>query len=110
LLSLVRPRTRVITVADRVLIPLPGVGTLSLTREAFEAALIAGAPAPAVLAAEEERLLDAGELALALSLPKSCIYERSRTGEFPSVRVGKHVRFKRSAVLAAIDSKSVGRR
>lgn len=94
--------------ADRVLVPLPDGRWLALSREVFEEALTAGAAAmdagrsPAAPAVEGEPLLDAGELAKSLHLPKSCVYEKARTGAFPSVRVGKHVRFRRSAVLAAL--------
>lgn len=104
--------------ADRVLIPLPGIGTLALSGEAYQAALeegaraIAARPSVQTSAHDPEPLLNAGELARALSLPKSCVYEKARTGEFPSVRVGKHVRFRRSAVLAALNGtapQAVGR-
>lgn len=54
--------------------------------------------------ADSEPLLDAAALSRALNLPKSCVYEKTRTGEFPSVRVGKHVRFRRSHVLAALSA------
>jgi excisionase family DNA binding protein len=97
--------------ADRVIVPLPGIGALALSLEAYQAALAEGAKliaAPttssAFTAPEDEALLDAGELARVLRLPKSCVYEKARTGEFPSVRVGKHVRFQRSHVLSAIAS------
>lgn len=95
--------------SDRVLIPLPGIGTLALSAEAYQAALAEGlrlsvspAASPAATASDGEPLLNAGELARVLNLPKSCVYEKARIGEFPSVRVGKHVRFRRSAVLEAI--------
>ena len=95
--------------SDRVLIPLPGIGTLALSGEAFRAALEAGqqtltpqsAPT-ASPAGDSEPLLDAAALARVLNLPKSCVYERARTGAIPSVRVGKHVRFRRVVVLAAL--------
>lgn len=89
--------------ADHVLIPLPGVGTLSLTREAFEAALIPiAAPAPSQAAAVAESLVSAKTLSSALSLPMSCIYEYAKAGRIPSVRVGRHVRFNQSHVLEAL--------
>jgi excisionase family DNA binding protein len=86
-----------------VLIPLPGVGTLELTREAYEAAL---RPITAETRATSpdagEPLIDAEALSRSLNLPKSCVYEKARTGAIPSVRVGKHVRFRRSQVLEAL--------
>ncbi len=89
--------------------PLPGIGTLALSADAYQAALVEGArvgaapgASPVSTVADGESLLDAGELARALNLPKSCVYEKARSGAFPTVRVGKHVRFRRSAVLAAL--------
>ena len=96
--------------SDRLLVPLPDGRWLALSPEVFREALAAGdaamgrpAAAPAS-SGEGEALLNAGELARVLSLPKSCVYEKARSGEFPSVRVGKHLRFRRSAVLAALGS------
>lgn len=86
--------------ADLLLIPLPGLGTLELPREVYERHLRPIA-APVQVAAEEA-LIDAVTLARSLNLPKSCVYEKARAGAIPSVRVGKHVRFRRSAVLAAL--------
>lgn len=95
--------------ADTVLIPLPGIGTLELPRAVYEAALRPFGAAPAANAATEpEPLLDAAALAQALNLPKSCVYERARRGDFPSVRVGKHLRFRRSEVLEAIGTSAKG--
>jgi excisionase family DNA binding protein len=97
----------------RVLIPLPGIGTLELTREAYEAALrpvtatevvpTAG-PATAVPAPSTPELVDAKVLAARLSLPISCVYEYARNGRIPCVRAGKHVRFNPSAVLAVLSA------
>src|ERR1700726_2664442 len=89
--------------SDRVLIPLPGIGTLSMTREQYEAALIPNAPAeiPREQPAAQS-LVSAKSLSTALSLPVSCIYEYAKAGRFPSVRVGRHVRFNLSQVLAAL--------
>ncbi len=91
--------------SDRVLIPLPGIGTLDLPREVYEASLrlAGGSPhEPAAATTDSEPLLNASEMAREPKLPKSCIYEKARTREIPSVRVGKHVRFRRSAVFAAL--------
>lgn len=90
--------------ADRVLIPLPGVGTLSLSREAFEAALIPIAPVkvePAIASAVSG-LLSAKAVAEALSLPESWIREKERQGEIPSTRAGRYVRFELAAVRKAL--------
>jgi excisionase family DNA binding protein len=91
--------------SDRVLIPLPGIGTLSLTREAYEAALIPNAaPEPRHDQPAAESLVSAKSLSAALSLPVSCIYEYAKAGRIPSVRVGRHVRFNHSQVLAALNT------
>jgi excisionase family DNA binding protein len=88
----------------RVIILLPGIGSLELTREAYEAAL---RPIGASVAdAEPTELVTAKALAHQLSLPVSCIYEKARARAIPSVRVGKHVRFNRAAVLAALATAS----
>jgi|SRR5271165_6690576 len=98
--------------SDRVLIPLPGVGTLSLSREEFEAALIPiAAPAPPPVAAASG-LLRAKAVAEALSLPESWIREKERQGEIPSTRVGRYVRFDLAAVRKALAkpvNRTVGR-
>jgi excisionase family DNA binding protein len=94
-----------LAVADRVLIPLPGVGTLSLTRDAYEAALIPiAAPETAAAPSAVESLVSAKVLSASLSLPVSCIYEYAKAGRIPSVRVGRHVRFNHSQVLTALKS------
>lgn len=95
-------------VTDLVLIALPGVGTLSLTREAYEAALIPIAPAKAepTPAAMAPGLLNAKAIAEALSLPETWIREKERQGEIPSMRVGRYVRFDLAAVRKAL-SKTV---
>ncbi|MGO9987981.1 MAG: helix-turn-helix domain-containing protein [Steroidobacteraceae bacterium] len=91
--------------SERVLIPLPGIGTLALTREAYEAALIPiGAPESEPTEASTDSLVNAKELSVALSLPVSCIYEYAKAGRIPSVRIGRHVRFNQSLVLSALRS------
>lgn len=92
-----------------VLIPLPGVGTLELTRAAYEAALrpIAAAPATAGATPSDQpagQLVNAKALAAQLSLPVSCVYEYARSEKIPCVRAGKHVRFSPAAVLAALSA------
>ena len=91
---------------DRILIPLPGIGTLELTREVYEAALHpVAAPQPAAVGpAPAIELVSAKALAARLSLPISCVYEYARAGRIPCVRAGRHVRFSASAVLAALSA------
>jgi excisionase family DNA binding protein len=91
----------------RVIIPLPGIGTLELSREVYEAALRPlAAPTPA--AVPSANLVDAKALAGVLSLPVSCIYEYAKAGRIPCVRAGKHVRFDVSLVRAALGAATVG--
>ncbi len=97
--------------SDRVIIPLPGIGTLELTREAYEAALRPiDAPRIAAASAPERPLVPAAEVAKAFSLPISCVYEYAKAGRIPSVRAGKHVRFDVAAVRAALGAATVGHR
>jgi hypothetical protein len=93
--------------SDRVLIPLPSIGTLALSREAFEVALAEGsraiaAPAAAT-AADGEPLLDAEQLSAQLgNVPLTWIEAAGRDGRIPSIECGRWRRFRRSAVEAAL--------
>jgi excisionase family DNA binding protein len=95
-------------VADRVLIVLPGVGTLALDREAYEEALTAGrelnGASVASAAASEESLLDADQLAVELGVPVTWIETAARQGRIPSLEFGRWRRFRRSEVEAAVRS------
>ncbi|HEX4025886.1 MAG TPA: helix-turn-helix domain-containing protein [Steroidobacteraceae bacterium] len=93
--------------SDKVLIPLPGLGTLSLSREAFQAALAEGSRAiPASTAPgatqDAEPALDAEQLAAALSLPVTWIEQAAREARIPSIQAGRWRRFRRSCVEAAL--------
>jgi hypothetical protein len=102
--------------ADRVLIPLPGVGTLELPRDVYERCLrpivmpatqVSAAPAKA-----GSELLDAKGVAAALSLPVSWVREKARQGAIPCEKAGRYVRFSLPAVrkaLTATDTQSFGR-
>jgi excisionase family DNA binding protein len=46
-----------------------------------------------------EPLLTPEELALAMKVPRSWVYEQSRQGRIPTIRVGRYVRFKLNDVL-----------
>lgn len=102
--------------ADRVVIPLPGIGTLELPRDVYERALRPIVVAPAIptpaVARDVPGLLDAQGVASALSLPVSWVREKARQGAIPSQRAGRYVRFDLLAVrkaLAATDTQSFGR-
>jgi excisionase family DNA binding protein len=91
--------------SDRVLIPLGSIGTLAMTREAFEAALAEGSKAiaaPVTTKADAEPLLDAEQLSAKLSIPITWIEQAARDGRVPCVRAGRWVRFSRTAVEAAL--------
>jgi excisionase family DNA binding protein len=91
---------------DRVIIPLPGVGTLAMDREVFEQALAAGASISAAPAgshaASDEPLMSSDQLAAALGVPVSWIDQKAREGVIPSLEFGRWRRFRRSEVEAAV--------
>jgi excisionase family DNA binding protein len=99
-------------VSDRILIPLPGIGTLALDREAYEEALSAGrelSAAPGVSAVPiDEPLVDADQLATTLGVPVTWIETAARQGRIPSLEFGRWRRFRRSEVEAAVRSAREG--
>lgn len=90
--------------ASRVLIPLPGIGTLSLDAETYRAALEAGGrQAPARESGDPgEPLLDDEQLAAALNVPVTWVYRAALEGKIPSYQFGRWRRFRRSEVEAAV--------
>ena len=89
--------------SDIVILPMPGIGTLSLSREQFEAALVDGARlAGPVVAPSEEPLLTADQIAEKLQIPPSWMEAAGRDGRVPSIECGRWRRFRRSAVEAAL--------
>ena len=57
-------------------------------------------------ARDAKNLLTAGELAERLGVPESWVRTEERTGRIPSVRLGKYVRFKLSAVERTLAERS----
>jgi excisionase family DNA binding protein len=51
-----------------------------------------------------DRLLNAGEVAELLSVPKTWVLESARSGALPCVRLGRYVRFDEADVRAWLDS------
>ena len=45
------------------------------------------------------KLIDVREMARILNVPVSWLYERTRVGTIPCVRIGKYVRFDRQEVM-----------
>lgn len=92
----------------RVLIPLPGIGTLALDAETYRAALEEGerqAPSRAAgtpAGDPAEPLLDAEALGAILGIPASWLDQAAREGRIPSLQFGRWRRFKRSEVEAAV--------
>lgn len=94
---------------QRVLIPLPGVGTLALEEEAYRLALAEGAKFCAVAGPTsdpDERLLDSQQLAEILQVPVTWIEQQAREKNMPSLPFGRRRRYRRSAVEAAIKQRS----
>jgi hypothetical protein len=85
--------------ADRVLIPLAGVGTLVLSGDAYRDGLAEGAKvhagaAPSTALAEGPLLVDADELARLTSTSASWWESAARDLDCPSLFVGRVRRFK----------------
>ena len=82
--------------SDRVIIPLPGIGTLELPQSVFEQylrkpeATITASSTKGEAAAE---LLTADQAAERFSLPSSWLLEKARQGAIPHRRIGRYVRF-----------------
>lgn len=90
---------------ERVLIPLPGIGTLALDAEVYRAALAEGGRQAAHEGgngADAEPLLDTEQLAAALNIPASWIERAALEGKIPSLQFGRWRRFRRSEVEAAV--------
>jgi excisionase family DNA binding protein len=89
-----------------VLIPLPGIGTLALDGEAYQAALAEGAKLSAAPAspgaALDEPLIEAEQLAGLLNVPVTWLEQAAREERIPSLQFGRWRRFRRSEVEAAV--------
>ncbi len=90
--------------SDRICVPLPDGRWLSLDREAFAAALAAGAemtvgvaPSPASAA---EPLLDADQAAAQMNVTARWLEDSARAGIIPHVKLGKFTRFRVSDIAA----------
>jgi len=97
---------------QRVLIPLPSVGTLSLEEETYRRALEEGAKfnlPPGPSEDSNERLLNSKQLADVLQVPVTGIEQQQQAGEgnIPSLSCGRRRRYRRSAVEAAIKQRSI---
>jgi hypothetical protein len=92
--------------AEVILMLVPGLDPLALTREQLEEAhcrareLLPASQTPA--SAPTERLVDAAALAAVTALPQSWLEDQARRGRLPSLRLGKYVRFEVAETLAAL--------
>jgi excisionase family DNA binding protein len=95
--------------SERVLLLLPDGRWLALAPDVFREALASGsalfaaAPSPAP-ATTSEQLLDAEQLAAALSLPVTWIEQAARERRIPSIQAGRWRRFSRAAVERALSA------
>ena len=89
---------------DRVIIPMPGIGTLVLDSETYRAGLHEGAALNPMSQepAADESLLDSEQLAAVLGVPATWIEQAARESRIPSLRIGRRRRFRRSEVEAAV--------
>lgn len=90
---------------DLVLIALGPLGTLQLTREQYEAALIPPAVSMATAPPGSEPWLDSRQLAQLTGIGDTTLEQWAAQGKVPSIRAGKALRFKLSEVEAALRSR-----
>jgi hypothetical protein len=98
------------SMGQRVLIPLPGVGTLALEEETYRRALEEGAkfnhlPEPSV--DPNERLLYSKQLADVLQVPVTWIEQQAREGNILSLPFGRRRRCRRPSVESAINRRNI---
>jgi hypothetical protein len=85
--------------SDIVLIPFPGVGTLAMTREKFQAALTAGRELGSTSAPSKPgdvpvaELVDAEQLEQKTGVPQSWWMAQARRRRIPYRKMGHRVRF-----------------
>jgi len=89
--------------ADRILIALPDGRWLALDRDAFAAALAAGAeltagPSPSPAAFASEPLLDADQAAAQMSVSARWLEDSARAGIIPHHKLGRFIRFRVSEI------------
>ena len=83
---------------DRVIVPVPGIGTLALSVDAYQQALAEGAllcasPAPAAAATDEVLLVSSEEIARRTDTAASWWESAARDSDCPSLFVGRVRRF-----------------
>lgn len=88
--------------SDTVLIPLGPLGTLQLTREQFETALVPTQEGPVAARVSVERWLNSRELSTLTGIGDTTLEQLARQGTIPCIRAGKALRFVLSEVTAAL--------
>jgi hypothetical protein len=83
--------------SEHVLIPLPGLGTLSLPREVFEQHLVSPSTVPAVPSSE---LVDADELQARTGIPATWWMAQARERRVPFRKLGRYVRFDVAEIMS----------
>lgn len=103
--------------SDQVILAIPGVGTLALTRERFEEALKSGreftAPVSSVAEpvqspathTQPSALLDADQLEDLTNIPRTWWMTRARERRIPFRKIGRRVRFVLEEVMACEEFK-----
>ncbi len=95
---------------NRVLVVVPGLGTLALDVDTFQTALAEGSKlntaAVSSGGANDESLLDAEQLANLLKIPATWLEQKAREGRIPCIQAGRWRRFKRSSVEQALKNES----
>ncbi len=89
--------------ADCILIPIPNLGCLALTREEFETALTEGAKrkglvAPSISTETPEALLDADQAGAQLGITSRWLEDSARAGIVPHYKLGRFLRFRVSEI------------
>lgn len=59
-------------------------------------------------AREDDRLLDAGEVAELLNVPARWVREQTRSGKLPHVQLGRYRRYDRADLLAYVEEQKAG--
>lgn len=82
--------------SDRVVIPLPGLGTLELPREVFEQHLIRPSESAPT---KQVELVDADQLEERTRIPASWWMTQARERRIPFRKLGRYVRFDLAEVM-----------
>lgn len=82
---------------ERILIPLPGLGTLELPREIFDRHLLRP---PAPVANPPSEWIDADELEARTGIPASWWMAQARERRLPFRKIGRYVRFDFAEIMA----------